>query len=96
MPPRVLNLTLNNTTTKHLTTKSSKMKNWIVKDEDYGKIQEQSQFLQTLQEMIYDLCQQKKDDINIGFELGMIWSMIMDQDKKYVDIFYSIYETNKE
>lgn len=72
------------------------MKNWIVKDEDYGKIQEQAQFLQTLQEMIYDLCQQKKDDINIGFELGMIWSMIMDQDKKYVDIFYSIYETNKE
>ena len=72
------------------------MKNWIVKDEDYGKIQEQAQFLQTLQEMIYDLCQQKKDDINVGFELGMIWSMIMDQDKKYVDIFYSIYETNKE
>jgi hypothetical protein len=46
--------------------------------------------------MIYDLCQQKKDDINIGFELGMIWSMIMDQDKKYVDIFYSIFESNKE
>lgn len=72
------------------------MKNWTVKDEDYGKIQEQAQFLQTLQEMIYDLCQQKKEDINIGFELGMMWSMIMDQDKKYVDIFYSVFETNKE
>ena len=72
------------------------MKNWIVKDEDYGKIQEQAQFLQTLQEMIYDLCQQKKEDINIGFELGMMWSMIMEQDKKYVDIFYSVFESNKE
>lgn len=72
------------------------MKNWTVKDEDYGKIQEQAQFLQTLQEMIYDLCQQKKEDINVGFELGIMWSMIMDQDKKYVDIFYSVFESNKE
>lgn len=72
------------------------MKHWTIKDEDYGKIQEQAQFLQTLQEMIYDLCQQKKEDINVGFELGMMWSMIMDQDKKYVDIFYSVFETNKE
>ena len=72
------------------------MKNWIVKDEDYGKIQEQSQFLQTLQEMIYDLCQQKKDDINIGFELGQIWSMVIDQDKKYDAIFHSIFESNKD
>ena len=72
------------------------MKNWIVKDEDYGKIQEQSQFLQVLQEMIYDLCQQKKDDINIGFQLGQMWSMVIDQDKKYDAIFHSIFESNKD
>lgn len=72
------------------------MKHWTIKDEDYGKIQEQSQFLQTLQEMIYDLCQQKKDDINIGFELGQIWSMVIDQDKKYDAIFHSIFEYNKD
>ena len=72
------------------------MKNWIVKDEDYGKIQEQSQFLQTLQEMIYELCQQKKDDINIGFELGNIWSMIIEQDREYDAIFHSSFEYNKD
>lgn len=72
------------------------MKHWTIKDEDYGKIQEQAQFLQTLQEMIYDLCQQKKDDINTGFNLGQIWSMVINRDKEYDKIFLSIYETNKE
>lgn len=72
------------------------MKHWTIKDEDYGKIQEQAQFLQILQEMIYDLCQQKKDDINTGFNLGQIWSMVIDQDKKYDAIFHSIFESNKD
>ena len=72
------------------------MKQYTITQKEYDSIEKRIHFLDVIQEGIWDACQSKADDINLGFKLGQLWSMAVDEGNNLRDVMTAIYELEKE